>query len=85
MRPRIIAALAAVLLAPALLPLACPAQAKTDMPPRSWLDKDTGHRVIRLSDVVSTPELAKRFNPTDPPTSKAPMVPAAQTTPPPAN
>jgi oligogalacturonide lyase len=28
------------------------------------------------ADVVSTPELARRFNPTDPPSSKAPMVPS---------
>ena len=29
------------------------------------------------ADVISTPELAKRFNPTDPPNSKGPVVPAA--------
>jgi oligogalacturonide lyase len=34
------------------LPLACPAQTTPggSMPPRSWVDKDTGHRVWRLSD-----------------------------------
>ena len=34
------------------LPLACLAQATPGgpMPPRSWVDKDTGHRVWRLSD-----------------------------------
>ncbi|HUD21386.1 MAG TPA: oligogalacturonate lyase family protein [Acidobacteriaceae bacterium] len=34
------------------LPLACPAQpaAGATTPPRSWVDKDTGHRVWRLSD-----------------------------------
>jgi oligogalacturonide lyase len=34
------------------------------------------------ADVVSTPELAKRFNPTDPPNSKGPIVPAASPAPP---
>jgi oligogalacturonide lyase len=35
-----------------LLPLACVAQTKPGdpMPPKSWVDKDTGHRVWRLSD-----------------------------------
>ena len=33
------------------------------------------------SDVVSTPDLARKFNPTDPPNSKAPIVPAARQTP----
>jgi oligogalacturonide lyase len=35
-----------------LLPLACLAQTTPGgpMPPRSWVDKDTGHRVWRLSD-----------------------------------
>ena len=39
-------------LALVLLPLACIAQTKPGdpMPPRSWVDKDTGHRVWRLSD-----------------------------------
>jgi len=32
------------------------------------------------ADVVSTPELARKFNPTDPPNSKAPMVPSATPT-----
>jgi oligogalacturonide lyase len=32
------------------------------------------------ADVVSTPELARRFNPVDPPGSKAPVVPAAAAT-----
>jgi hypothetical protein len=47
MRPNTVAALALV-----LLPLACIAQTKPGdpMPPRSWVDKDTGHRVWRLSD-----------------------------------
>ena len=47
MRPNPVAALALV-----LLPLACIAQTKPGdpMPPRSWVDKDTGHRVWRLSD-----------------------------------
>jgi oligogalacturonide lyase len=47
MRPPIVAAFALV-----LLPLACIAQATPGgpMPPRSWVDKDTGHRVWRLSD-----------------------------------
>ena len=42
----------AVALALVLLPLACLAQTKPGdpMPPRSWVDKDTGHRVWRLSD-----------------------------------
>jgi oligogalacturonide lyase len=42
--------LAALALLP--LPLACPAQTTPGgpMPPRSWVDKDTGHRVWRLSD-----------------------------------
>jgi oligogalacturonide lyase len=40
----------------ALLPLTCIAQAKPGdpMPPRSWVDKDTGHRVWRLSDEVNS-------------------------------
>lgn len=35
-----------------MLPLACVAQSAPDgpPPPRSWVDKDTGHRVWRLSD-----------------------------------
>jgi oligogalacturonide lyase len=34
-----------------MLPLACVAQTALDgPPPRSWVDKDTGHRVWRLSD-----------------------------------
>jgi len=39
-------------LALVLLPLACIAQTKPGdpAPPRSWVDKDTGHRVWRLSD-----------------------------------
>ena len=47
MRPNPVAALALVLLS-----LACIAQTKPGdpMPPRSWVDKDTGHRVWRLSD-----------------------------------
>ena len=52
MRPNPVAALALV-----LLPLACIAQTNAGlpkpgdpMPPRSWVDKDTGHRVWRLSD-----------------------------------
>src|ERR1017187_6934316 len=47
MRPPIVAAFALV-----LLPLACIAQTTPGgpMPPRSWVDKDTGHRVWRLSD-----------------------------------
>ena len=47
MRPNTVAVLALV-----LLPLACIAQTKPGdpMPPRSWVDKDTGHRVWRLSD-----------------------------------
>jgi len=154
MRPSPITALALVLLAAALLPLACIAQSKPGdpMPPRSRVDKDTGHRVWRLSDepnsggfyfninaytpdskqmvyaapdgihvldmatratkllvanpkgaidasfaaevakadnpppadVVPTPDLAKRFNPTDPPNSKGPIVPAARPATPPA-
>ena len=46
--------LAASALVLALLPLSlpCPAQtaAGAATPPRSWVDKDTGHRVWRLSD-----------------------------------
>ena len=47
MRLRTLSAFALV-----LLPIACLAQAKPGdaMPPRSWVDKDTGHRVWRLSD-----------------------------------
>src|SRR5450755_1112588 len=47
MRPNTVAALALV-----LLPLSCIAQTRPGdpMPPRSWVDKDTGHRVWRLSD-----------------------------------
>jgi oligogalacturonide lyase len=47
MRFRTHAALALV-----ALPLACNAQTTPGgpMPPRSWVDKDTGHRVFRLSD-----------------------------------
>src|ERR1019366_6331990 len=47
LRPPIVAAFALV-----LLPLACIAQATPGgpKPPRSWVDKDTGHRVWRLSD-----------------------------------
>jgi oligogalacturonide lyase len=47
MRPNTVAALALV-----LLPMALIAQAKPGdpMPPRTWVDKDTGHRVWRLSD-----------------------------------
>jgi oligogalacturonide lyase len=39
-----------------LLPLACIAQTKPGgpMPPRSWVDKDTGHRVWRLSDEANS-------------------------------
>ena len=42
----------ALVLALLPLPLACPAQTTPGgpMPPRSWVDKDTGHRVWRLSD-----------------------------------
>ena len=51
--PRL-SSLAASALALALLPLplACLAQATpgAPTPPRSWVDKDTGHRVWRLSD-----------------------------------
>jgi oligogalacturonide lyase len=38
------------------LPLACLAQAAPDAatPPRSWVDKDTGHRVWRLSDEANS-------------------------------
>jgi len=52
MRPRTLAAFAALLFAPTLLPLACTAQTRPGdpMPPRSWIDKDTGHRVWRVSD-----------------------------------
>jgi len=51
MRPSIVAALALV-----TLPLACIAQTKPGdpMPPRSWVDKDTGHRVWRLSDEANS-------------------------------
>jgi hypothetical protein len=52
MRPNTVAPLALI-----LLPLACIAQTNAGlpkpgdpMPPRSWVDKDTGHRVWRLSD-----------------------------------
>jgi oligogalacturonide lyase len=47
MRPRTLAAFTL-----ALLPLASIAQTRPDdpMPPRSWVDKDTGHRVWRVSD-----------------------------------
>ena len=40
------------LIASTLIPLACIAQTKPGdpAPPRSWVDKDTGHRVWRLSD-----------------------------------
>ncbi len=39
-----------------LLPLACTAQTKPGdpMPPRSWVDEDTGHRIWRLSDEVNS-------------------------------
>jgi len=39
-----------------LFPLACAAQTKPGdpMPPRSWVDKDTGHRVWRLSDEANS-------------------------------
>jgi oligogalacturonide lyase len=39
-----------------LLPLVCIAQTKPGdpMPPRSWVDKDTGHRVWRLSDEANS-------------------------------
>jgi oligogalacturonide lyase len=39
-----------------LLPLACIAQTKPGdpMPPRSWVDKDTGHRIWRLSDEANS-------------------------------
>jgi oligogalacturonide lyase len=51
MRPSIVAALALV-----TLPLACIAQTKPGdpMPPRSWVDQDTGHRVWRLSDEANS-------------------------------
>src|SRR3974390_1262209 len=47
MRPDTIAVLALL-----VLPLGSLAQTKprAPMPPRSWVDKDTGHRVWRLSD-----------------------------------
>src|SRR5665213_49940 len=47
MGPHIFAALALI-----LLPLSGIAQAKpgAPIPPRTWVDKDTGHRVWRLSD-----------------------------------
>jgi oligogalacturonide lyase len=39
-----------------LLPLACTAQTKPGdpMPPKTWVDKDTGHRVWRLSDEANS-------------------------------
>ena len=48
MRPNTVAAPLALV----LLPLACLAQTKPGdpMPPKTWVDKDTGHRVWRLSD-----------------------------------
>src|SRR6185437_13962496 len=51
MRPTPIAVLALV-----LLPVASLAQTKPGdpMPPRSWVDKDTGHRVWRLSDEANS-------------------------------
>ena len=51
MRPPIVAAFAL-----ALLPLACIAQTAPGgpMPPCSWVDKDTGHRVWRLSDEANS-------------------------------
>jgi oligogalacturonide lyase len=56
MRLRTLASLTPVLLATVLLPLACIAQIKPGdpMPPRSWVDKDTGHRVWRLSDEANS-------------------------------
>jgi oligogalacturonide lyase len=45
MRPTTVAALTLV-----LLPLACIAQTNAGTPPKTWVDKDTGHRVWRLSD-----------------------------------
>jgi len=51
MRPPILTAAALV-----LLPLASLAQTRPGdpMPPRSWVDKDTGHRVWRLSDEANS-------------------------------
>ncbi|HEX9198033.1 MAG TPA: oligogalacturonate lyase family protein [Acidobacteriaceae bacterium] len=51
MRPSRVIALALV-----MLPLTCIAQTTPGgpMPPRSWVDKDTGHRVWRLSDEVNS-------------------------------
>ena len=55
MRTPFIAAAALVML-PALLPIASIGQATPGgpMPPRSWVDKDTGHRVWRLSDEANS-------------------------------
>jgi oligogalacturonide lyase len=51
MRHHVLASVALI-----VLPIACFAQTKPDdpMPPRSWVDKDTGHRVWRLSDEANS-------------------------------
>ena len=51
MRLRILSTFALV-----LLPITSIAQTKPGdpMPPRSWIDKDTGHRVWRLSDEANS-------------------------------
>ena len=51
MRPNTVVALALV-----LMPLACIAQTKPGdpMPRKTWVDKDTGHRVWRLSDEANS-------------------------------
>ena len=46
MRPNLFPVLAAMLLSP----FACIAQARSAIPPKSWVDKDTGHRVWRISE-----------------------------------
>jgi oligogalacturonide lyase len=53
---RTLTSIAPIVLASVLLPLACIAQTRPGdpMPPRSWVDKDTGHRVWRLSDEANS-------------------------------
>jgi oligogalacturonide lyase len=45
------AALAAIVCCCLALPFALRAQDQSSPPPKTWIDPDTGHRVIRLSDV----------------------------------
>ena len=50
----------------ALLPLALLAQEPAREPPREWIDPDTGHRVIRLSEEPGSQSLSSTRTATRP-------------------